>query len=306
MVKLSDREFIIAMVLSTISSILMGAFFIIALKGIDISNGSAFFTFASAVEMALVIGYMIFEHKKIAFPKKKYILNSLIFTTATILFLLLMTKTNVIVLSEIFTINILIFILFQVLHHRNIVNRVMVLKLFAGGVMIILAIMLAYGFEGISLSLPVFAIAMVITLLYGVSNYLFSHNSKHSYTKSNLIFWLVLFQLLVSSVTTSIFNFSVALTPNIIFYGLLGGVVLFLSTIIMIYSYHKIKDYTPASNLVGTSVLFVLSETDVVFISLFYGMFVGALSIYTILSLGLLVLAVYIISSVEEKIKVSP
>jgi drug/metabolite transporter (DMT)-like permease len=304
-VKLNDKTFISAMILTMLSSILSGAFFIIALKSLDVSNGLMFFTLVSLFELAMLLGYMVIRNKKIAFPKKKYIANSISYSVATILFLLLMNESNIITLSEIFTINIIIFIFFQISKHKDIINRKIIFKLFVGGVFVVLALLFAYGFNNVSLSPIVIIIAIIITFLYGLSNYLFSHNSKHSYTKTNFMFWLIVFQLLISSTATAVFDFSTPLDWTLVGYSLIGSISLFLSTIIMIYSYHNIKDYAPVSRLIGTSVLFVLSETDVVFISLFYEIFINALNTYMVISVVLIVIAIYIISSIEERIKVA-
>lgn len=303
MIKFNDKEFIIAIILAIFSSLLSGAFFIISLKGLEISNGIVFFTILSIFEFIIMGFYILIKNDKIILPHKRYILNSFFYSVATILFFTIINKTNIIILSEIITLNILIFISFQLLHHKNVVNKKMILKLIIGGVIVIVAILVIYGFNKTSLNEDIIIIAIIVTLFYSISNYLFSHDSKHSHNKTNFIFWLIFFQVLIGLTITTIFNMNVKLNMNVIIYSLLAGVFLFLSTIIMIYSYHRIKNFSNVSRLIGTSILFILGETSTIFISLLYGIFIGSLNIYIIISIILLIVAIYIISSVEEKIK---
>ncbi len=191
----------------------------------------------------------------------------------------------------------------QIAYHKDIVHRGIILKLLSGGIVAIIAILVVYGFDSAKIGTITLLLTIVLTLLYGIANYWFSHNSKHSYTKTNFIFWLILFQLLITTSATVMFGFALKPSFKLLFYGFIGALTLFASLFLMIYSYQMIKEYAPVSRLISTSVLFILSETDVVFISVFYDIFVKSLNIATICSLALLLFAIYILSTVEEKIE---
>jgi len=137
-------------------------------------------------------------------------------------------------------------------------------------------------------------------ILIGASSYAMSHKIKHTKNKFNFLLWVSLVIFILSSLSL-VFNITGKINNNIIIYSLLSGIVLFLFLYSFIEAFDKLKTYDGKSRFSKTIIISILSETDILFISLFYLIFIGTINQYIIIGIIFLFLGLAVISFIHRE-----
>ena len=293
--------FLRSMLLSIASSLAMGGWFIESMVASEAYGAPTYYMLMSFFAFMFLIASEAARRRLIRLPKLRYVANGILFTTAAMLFIWISNPTNIVALSAIVTLNMIIFTVINALHHREGLSMSIVARIFVAAILVLMALELIahVGFAGLTQEDLYLAVAMIF--LFGLANYLFSHNSKRAVNEMNFVFWLLLAQLLVSmSVFVALGGGAVHISSGLALYTVSGAALLFISILTMVYSYRHIKDYGGIMRFVGNNVLFMLSETDVVFISALYAIFIDAINPDLILSIVLILASMMAVSTVEE------
>jgi len=137
-------------------------------------------------------------------------------------------------------------------------------------------------------------------ILIGASSYAMSHKIKHTKNKFNFLLWVSLVIFILSSLSL-VFNIQGKINNNIIIYSLLSGIVLFLFLYSFIEAFDKLKTYDGKSRFSKTIIISILSETDILFVSLFYLIFIGTINPYIIIGIIFLFLGLAVISFIDRE-----
>ena len=94
--------------------------------------------------------------------------------------------------------------------------------------------------------------------------------------------------------------------PNIIsqhdvVYSIFAGIFFFLFLVSLIEGYDKIREYSGKARFSKTIIVYILSEADILFISLFYVILIGAINLYVLLGALLLFVGLSIISLIHRE-----
>jgi len=294
---MADNNFIKASVLSAMSSMFFALFIMLVLK----MEYPEFAFFISSFVL-FIFSYLILKVKRsnVLLPSKSSIITDVLFSLSIILYLYFMSPKNIIILQAIVSFNIIVFVLIHTIRHKDIIDSSAIKFLAIGMVFIVGSLFLFYDFSSVFRSLSFLIISVIIMLLFGVSNYMLSHRIKHTRNKFNFLLWVSLVAVITSSF------FLMLNPPNIIsqhdvVYSIFAGIFFFLFLVSLIEGYDKIKEYSGKARFSKTIIVSILSETDILFISLFYVMLIGAINLYVLLGALLLFAGLAIISLIHRE-----
>jgi drug/metabolite transporter (DMT)-like permease len=294
---MKDKNFLKACFLSASSSIFYSLFILSILK----TNNISFIFFISSL-ILIILSFISMKYKKykISLPKKSTIITAIIFAISIAMFIYFMSTKNIIVLQAIVNLNAIVFILIHLIRHKEIINRKALKFLIIGFLFIISSLFLFYNFSSVFRSPFFLIISIVIMILFATSIYMLSHIAKRTTNNFDLLIWFSFIIFIISS-------FMVLLMPhnkiNIqnIEYSVIDGILLFLFLWSTITGYNILKNYDGLSRFVKTIIVFILSETDVVFISIFSFIFIGNINPYILLGAGMLFLGIIFISLMHKE-----
>jgi hypothetical protein len=275
------------------------------MKAIEIQTPMNYFVLMLFSVLAFYSAFEYFRKRKIELPRPRTVANGILFSFSFALFLSIVNVSNIVMLSALTTLNVIVFTAINSLHHKEVVNAKVVAKLFVAAILILAAVEVIYLFNQqtgfTALSQNDFAVAFVLIFSFGASNYLLSHNSKRTTNEENFMLWIFVVSATVAMIAFIASGAGLQLSRAIIAYAVTGGLVMFISVVTTVYSYRYMKNYKGISRFIGTNVLFLVSETDVIFISGIYAVFVGAINPDVILSILLIVCAMFIVSTIENE-----
>jgi drug/metabolite transporter (DMT)-like permease len=294
---MGDKNFLQACLLAVSSSIFYSLFILFLLKT---DNISFIFFLSSFIAIIFSLIYIKYKHYAIILPRKTTIITAIIFAISIVMFLYFMNTKNIIILQAIVNLNAIVFILIHIIRHKDIINRKALKFLIIGSIFIASSLFLFYDFSSIFRSLSFLIVSIIIMLLFAISMYMLSHIAKRTRNKFNLLTWFSLIIFISSS-------FMVLLTPHDkitiqnIEYAFINGILLFLFLWSTISGYNILKKYDGISRFVKTIIVFILSETDVIFISIFSFIFIGSINSYILLGIGMLFIGIIFISLMQKE-----
>ena len=300
-----DKGFIRSILLSLFSSLLLGGWLILSMVAIQSYRPVDYYMLMSFFAFVSLLIFQAFRKKHVRQPKFRTLLNGAVFSIESLLFISIVNSRNIVMLSVLITLNIIIFTIINIVMHKEVLNRHIAFRVILSSLLIIAAVDIIYGFNqntGFNaLSQSDFGVAFLLVLLFGLTNYLFSYNSKRVINEENFIFWIMLTGFVISTLAFALFGTGIDIQRAIINYSMVGGLLLFAGISSMVYSYKYLANYKNVMRFVGTNVLFLLSEMDVVFISILYSIFIGVINDDIVVSIVLILISMAVISTVEDK-----
>ena len=294
---MADNNFIKASALSAMSSMFFALFIMFVLK----MEYPEFAFFISSF-ILFIFSYLILKLTKsnVLLPSKSSIITDVLFSLSIILYLYFMSPKNIIILQAIVSFNIIVFVLIHTIRHKDIIDSSAIKFLAIGMVFIVGSLFLFYDFSSIFRSLSFLIISIIIMFLFGVSSYMLSHRIKHTRNKFNFLLWVSLVTVITSSFFL-MFNPPNIISQHDVVYSLFAGIFFFLFLVSLIEGYDKIKEYSGKARFSKTIIVSILSETDILFISLFYVMLIGTVNLYVLLGALLLFAGLAIISLIHRE-----
>ncbi len=301
-----DKGFLRSIVLALLSSLLMGGWLILSMVAIQSYNTVDYYMLMSFFAFAFFLAFQAFRKKQVRQPKPRVIANGALFSIESIIFLSIVNSQNIVMLSALITLNIIVFTIINIFLHKEVLNKHIMARILVSSLLIIIAVDLIYTFNQstgfTALDPQDFYVAFLLVVLFGATNYLFSYNSKRVVNEENFIFWILLAGFVVSTLAFASLGTGIDVHRAIIYYSMAGGLLLFAGISSMVYSYRYLAYYKNVMRFVGTNVLFLLSETDVIFISVLYVLFgIGAINSDIIASIALILVSMIVISTIEDK-----
>ena len=293
---MADNNFIKASVLSALSSMFFALFILLVLK-IEYTE----FAFFISSFVLFVFSFVIIKlnKSKVFLPTKSSIATAILFSLSIILYLYFMSSKNVIVLQAIVSLSIIVFVAIHTIRHKDIIDSSAIKFLVSGMIPIVLSLFLLYDFSSVFRSLSFLIISSIIMLLFGLSSYMMSHRIKHTRNKFFLL-WISLVSTVISSFSI-LLTFPTKITQHDILYSLIASIFFLVFLVSLVEGYDKIKEYSGKSRFSKTIIVSILSETDILFISLFYTIFIGTINFYVILGALLLFIGLVLISFIHKE-----
>jgi len=294
---MADKNFIKASISSAMSSMFFALFILLVLKIAYIE-----FAFFVSSFILFISSYFILKIKKykVFLPTKSTIATAILFSLSIILYLYFMSSKNIIILQAIVSFSIIVFVLIHTIRHKDIIDSSAIKFLIIGMVFVTGSLFLFYNFSSVFRSLSFLIISIIIMLLFGFSSYMMSHKIKHTRNKFNFLLWVSLVAMIMSSFSLFL-NFQNSISQHDIIYSAFAGIFFFIFLFSLIEGYDKIKEYGGKSRFSKTIIVSILSETDILFISLFYAIFIGTINLYVILGAILLFFGLAIISLIHRE-----
>jgi len=294
---MADNNFIKASALSAMSSMFFALFIMFVLK----MEYPEFAFFISSF-ILFIFSYLILKLTKsnVLLPSKSSIITDVLFSLSIILYLYFMSPKNIIILQAIVSFNIIVFVLIHTIRHKDIIDSSAIKFLAIGMVFIVGSLFLFYDFSSIFRSLSFLIISIIIMFLFGVSSYMLSHRIKHTRNKFNFLLWVSLVTVITSSFFL-MFNPPNIISQHDVVYSIFAGIFFFLFLVSLIEGYDKIREYSGKARFSKTIIVSILSETDILFISLFYVILIGTINLYVLLGALLLFAGLAIISLIHRE-----
>jgi len=294
---MADNNFIKASALSALSSMFFALFILLVLK-IEYTE----FAFFISSFVLFVFSFVIIKLNKseVFLPTKSSIATAILFSLSIILYLYFMSSKNVIVLQAIVSLSIIVFVAIHTIRHKDIIDSSAIKFLVSGMIPIVLSLFLLYDFSSVFRSLSFLIISSIIMLLFGFSSYMMSHRIKHTRNKFNFLLWISLVSIIISSFSI-LLTFPAKITQHDILYSLIASIFFLVFLVSLVEGYDKIKEYSGKSRFSKTIIVSILSETDILFISLFYTIFIGTINFYVILGALLLFIGLVLISFIHKE-----
>jgi len=294
---MADNNFVKASVLSALSSMFFALFILLVLK-VEYTE----FAFFISSFVLFVFSFVIIKLKKskVFLPTTSSVVTAILFSLSMILYLYFMSSKNVIVLQAIVSLSIIVFVAIHTIRHKDIIDSSAIKFLVGGMIFIVFSLFLFYDFSSVFRSLSFLIISSIIMLLFGFSSYMLSHRIKHTRNKFNFLLWLSLVSVIMSSFSI-LLTFPTKITQHDILYSIIATIFFLIFLISLVEVYDKIKEYTGKSRFSKTIIVSILSETDILFISLFYAIFVGTINFYIILGALLLFIGLVLISFIHKE-----
>lgn len=222
------------------------------------------------------------------------ILTGLTFGIANAILLSIFTYKDSAIIYSLISPTIIIFILLEVIVNRKKVKRENRLKLIFGGVLAGLGVILL-SFSGLNISLisPYdVAVSLILIFIYGLAGFLMTQTGLESNGKFSPIMIIGIFEVIaiLFFLPVSWHNFS----PNGLDIAFLAGLIVSIGVILSFLGYNSISSTKKA--IPYSSIIYVLSEMETVFVLLFYSIFVMVLNFYAVGSIILIVVSVWYLS----------
>jgi len=294
---MADNNFVKASVLSALSSMFFALFILLVLK-VEYTE----FAFFISSFVLFVFSFVIIKLKKskVFLPTTSSVATAILFSLSMILYLYFMSSKNVIVLQAIVSLSIIVFVAIHTIRHKDIIDSSAIKFLVGGMIFIVFSLFLFYDFSSVFRSLSFLIISSIIMLLFGFSSYMLSHRIKHTRNKFNFLLWLSLVSVIMSSFSI-LLTFPTKITQRDILYSIIASIFFLIFLISLVEGYDKIKEYTGKSRFSKTIIVSILSETDILFISLFYAIFIGTINFYIILGALSLFIGLVLISFIHKE-----
>jgi len=294
---MADSNFIKASIMSVISSMFFALFILLILK---IKYVEFAFFISSFVLFVFSFTLIKLSKSKVFLPTKSSILTAILFSLSFILYLYFMSSKNIIILQAIVSLSIIVFVAIHTIRHKDIIDSSAIKFLVGGMLFIVSSLFLFYDFSSVFRSLSFLIISSIIMLLFGFSSYMMSHRIKHTRNKFNFLLWVSLVSIIMSSFSL-LLAFPNKITQHDILYSIIASIFFLIFLISLIEGYDKIKEYSGKSRFSKTIIVSILSETDILFISLFYAIFIGTINFYVVLGALLLFIGLVLISFIHKE-----
>lgn len=221
-------------------------------------------------------------------------ITGIVFGIANGVLLSIFTYKDSVVVYSFISPTVIVFILLELLVNKARINKTTKLKLIFGGALAAIGF-LSLSFLGLNVSLVNLydvAISVFLIVLYGTAGFLLTETGLRSKSTLNPATNIGLFELLAMLLFLP-FGYR-SLSFNGVDLALLAGIIVSIGVMISFSGYASVrkgKNAVPYS-----SIIYILSEMETLFLLVFYSVFVGRLNAYIILSIILITAAVWYLS----------
>ncbi len=245
----------------------------------------------------VVIPIMLLKKERFHFNKYAA-LTGILYGVSNAILLSIFSYKNSAVIYSLISPTIIVFILFEIIINRSKLKKRNAIKLFFGGCVAGIGF-IVLSFSGLNLSLMNsydIAISLLLIFLYGAAGFFFTQTGLKSRDSYNAITNIGLFEALSIA-------FFLPFSPHIFsFNGIpisfLAGIVVSIGVIISFFGYHQISHEKHAISY--SSIIYILSEMETLFLLLFYSIFVGELNTMVILSIFIISISVWYLSKESD------
>jgi hypothetical protein len=300
-----DKGFIRSIILSLASSLTLGGWLLLSMKAISTYPALDYYILMSFFAFIFLMVWQALRNKPISRPKPRVIVNGVLFAAELMIFLSIVNSQNIVMLSALITLNIIVFTIINIFLHKEVINKHIAIRITVSALLIIAAVDLIYGLNEstgfTALTQADFYMAFLLVIIFGITNYMFSYNSKRVVNEENFIFWILLSGFTFSMLLFAAIGSGLDVERGLIYYAMAGGMLMFAGISSMAYGYRYLAYYKNVMRFVGTNVLFLLSEMDVIFIAILYSIFIDAISSYVLGAIALILFSMVVISTIEDR-----
>ncbi len=249
--------------------------------------------FISLGLLPLVFFMLLTKREKIEFDAYAAF-TGVLYGISNIVLLSIFSYRNSAVVYSLISPTVLVFIVLEVIVNRSKIKKENRLKLLAGGGLAGFGFILL-SLNGLNFSLINtydIAISVILIVLYGAAGFFYTQTGLRTKRKYNSILNITAFEIFTSMFFLSFYHSTLHVSGLPI--AFLAGLVVSIGVVISFIEYGHIKEGAHAISY--SSIIYVLSEMETLFLLLFYSIFVGILNPFVIVSVLIIAAAVWYLS----------
>ena len=256
------------------------------------------------VSLSMALGFLIIPLSLFLFKHKRLYLNyyaiatGIAFGVANAVLISIFSYRDSVVVYSLITPTIIIFVLMDMLINKTKIKKRNAIKFLFGGIIATIGFVLL-AFNSLNLSLITtydVVIAIFLIVIYGMASFLLTQTGLKSKSNYSSITTIAIFEIITMLlfIPFSGYRFSFAGLQ----FSFIAGLIVSIGMIIGFLGYNSIQKSSHA--IAYSSIMYILSEMETVFLVIFYSIFVERLSVFAFFSIMLIIIAVWYLSKESD------
>ncbi|MGC8533866.1 MAG: hypothetical protein ACP5MV_04560 [Candidatus Parvarchaeum sp.] len=193
---------------------------------------------------------------------------------------------------------IIVFVVMDILVNKARIKKGNAVKFLFGGVIATIGFTLL-ALNGLNLSLITLydvLISIFLIVVYGIAGFLLTQTGLKSKANYSSITTIAVFEIIAIA---AFLPFSLSpFSLNGLSFSFIAGLVVSIGVMISFFGYNSLQKSSHAISY--SSIMYILSEMETVFLVIFYSIFVGRLSVFVLFSIILIVAAIWYLSKESD------
>lgn len=258
----------------------------------------------AVVSLSMALGFLIIPLSLFLFKRQRLYLNyyaiatGIAFGIANAVLMSIFSYRDSAIIYSLIAPTVIVFVLMDILVNKARIKKGNAIKFLSGGIIATIGFVLL-AFNGLNLSLITtydVVIAIFLIVVYGIAGFLLTQTGLKSRSNYSSITTIAAFEVvtMLLFIPFSGYRFSFAGLQ----FSFIAGLIVSIGVIISFFGYSSLQKSSHA--IAYSSIMYILSEMETIFLVVFYSIFVGRLSIFAFFSIILIVAAVWYLSKESD------
>jgi len=252
----------------------------------------------------MAFGFLLIPLSLFLFKKQKLYLNyyaiatGIAFGIANAVLMSIFSYKDSAIIYSLIAPTIIVFVLMDILVNKAKIKKGNTVKFLLGGIIATIGFVLL-AFNGLNLSLITtydVIISVFLIVVYGIAGFLLTQTGLKSKSNYSSITTIAVFELVTMLAFIPFSGYRFSFTG--LQFSFIAGLIVSIGVIISFLGYNSLQKSSHA--IAYSSIMYILSEMETIFLVIIYSVFVGRLSIFTFFSILLIVAAVWYLSKESD------
>ena len=258
----------------------------------------------AVVALFMAFGFLVIPAAILLFKHQRFYLDyyaiatGIAFGIANAVLMSIFSYKDSAIIYSLIAPTIIVFVVMNILINKVGIKKGNAVKFLFGGIVATIGFTLL-AFNGLNLSLITFydvVISVFLIVVYGIAGFLLTQTGLKSNSNYSNITTIAVFEIITifAFIPFSGNRFSL----NGLQFSFIAGLIVSIGGIISFLGYNSLQKSSHA--IAYSSIMYILSEMETIFLVVFYSIFVGRLSFFVLFSIILIVAAIWYLSKESD------